>query len=313
MPHTFAHPLFAAPLKKIIPSLSLTGLILGSMSPDMEYFVAMQPFRTIGHSLIGFFLMVLPACFAFALAFHKIIKPALPELLPDIGSIRQYAAYLNRPWHLSTLIEMIRFLLSIFIGFSTHVLLDSFTHSSGWFVQRIPVLQKEVMGDYVYHILQHFLSLSGLAAAAIYGLYHFWIWKRNHKIEKRSKSLSSPRKLWALLFFAAFVMFFGKLVLSGSFFSISIWAVAPITSGLFGLYLAAMLYSATKLHKARVGLFFIIVIALVVGCYKLWSYYMAFSTPVWVIYNGILTITIGASSIICQRNESRYKFNPMNN
>jgi hypothetical protein len=87
MPFTLSHPLFAAPLKKMLPFLSTTGLILGSMSPDLEYFIAMQPFRSIGHSIEGFFLLILPVCIAFACGFHNIIKPSLPELLPKIGGI----------------------------------------------------------------------------------------------------------------------------------------------------------------------------------------------------------------------------------
>ncbi|OMF36720.1 hypothetical protein BK133_08735 [Paenibacillus sp. FSL H8-0548] len=308
MPHTFAHPLFAAPLKKIIPSLSLTGLILGSMSPDFEYFVSMQPFRSIGHSVLGLLLLVLPACIAFSLVFHRIVKPALPELLPDIGSMKPYAAYLNRPWSLATWQEWMRFILSVIIGFLTHVFVDHFTHSSGWFVQRIPFLQKIIIGDELYHILQHFLTLSGFAAAGIYGLNHYFAWKKKQR--KQSSGIrmhSSSRKLWGLLFFAALAMFLGKLLFSDHIFSISIWAVAPITSVLFGVYLAAMLHSAKKAHQTKRAVLILFVLVLFIVVYKLWSLHSEFSIAIWVVYNGVLAIILSVSAFLVRKNDSPFK------
>ncbi|SEP14833.1 DUF4184 family protein [Paenibacillus sp. OV219] len=57
MPFTFAHPAYALPLKFINPRyLSATGLVLGSMAPDFEYFLTLEPHQTIGHSFSGLFV-----------------------------------------------------------------------------------------------------------------------------------------------------------------------------------------------------------------------------------------------------------------
>jgi hypothetical protein len=50
LPFTFAHPSSSFPIKCIKPRyFSLVGLILGSMSPDFEYFIALEPYQIIGH------------------------------------------------------------------------------------------------------------------------------------------------------------------------------------------------------------------------------------------------------------------------
>jgi hypothetical protein len=42
MPFTFAHPAIVLPLKHLPKRwYSLTGLIIGSMTPDFEYFIRM--------------------------------------------------------------------------------------------------------------------------------------------------------------------------------------------------------------------------------------------------------------------------------
>ncbi|WP_141500701.1 DUF4184 family protein [Paenibacillus luteus] len=309
MPYTLAHPLFAAPLRKIFPYLSLTGLILGSMGPDMEYFIAMQPFQTIGHSFAGFLLLVLPMCVAFALAFHKIIKPSLPDLLPNFGVIRAYASFLNRPWHLSKGKDWLRFIISLYIGFLTHVFVDHFTHSSGWFVQRLPFLQSLIMGDYVYHILQMSFSLLGLAAPCLYLLLSYSAWRKKEQGLITSHHAQSPLKHWGLLLFPALALFTAKLMGSGSIFSISIWAVAPITSALFGLYAASLLLVAAKNQKIMRAIFVLIILVLLMGFYKYWSDQTEFSISLWVLYQFGLSTVIATGAILCHKNP---KFNDMN-
>src|SRR5690606_35593602 len=124
-----SHPAFAAPLKKLVPSLSMTGLVLGSMAPDLEYFVAFETLRTIGHTYLGFLLMHIPLCIAFALAYHRLFKPTLPLLLPSIGRMDRLASPdpASR-WELRTWRHRVRFLVSLFIGFLTLLFMDGLTH-----------------------------------------------------------------------------------------------------------------------------------------------------------------------------------------
>lgn len=54
MPFTISHAIYAIPIRHIMPKyFSVMGLILGSMSPDFEYFIYLEPYVTIGHSIQG--------------------------------------------------------------------------------------------------------------------------------------------------------------------------------------------------------------------------------------------------------------------
>lgn len=170
MPFTFAHPAYAAPLKLLFPRrISLTGLIMGSMAPDFEYFIALEPHRTIGHSTLGLFAQALPLSFLLAWMFHYFMKDGLAVHSPSLFGLDARLAALSAryPWKLSGLSSCFVFAISVVIGFYSHVLLDSFTHQSGYFVQRIGFLERgAAFGVPVYKLLQHGLSLAGLLGQA---------------------------------------------------------------------------------------------------------------------------------------------------
>ncbi|NIK75530.1 hypothetical protein FHS15_000630 [Paenibacillus castaneae] len=308
MPFTLSHPLFAAPLKKVMPSLSITGLILGSMAPDIEYFIAMQPFRSNGHALEGLFLLALPTCIAFAIAFHYIIKPALPHMLPSFGGINRFAADSLRSWRLAAPLDWLFFLLSVCIGFYSHVFMDNWTHSGGWFVQRLPFLTTKVAGDEIYHILQLSLSVIGLAVPALYIVYCWFRWRKNgDKQQSRTVASSLDKPYWLLLVFFSCLFFIGKLILSGQYFSISIWAVAPLSAFLLSLYMVAMLYWTIQSQKITIGIWFVFVFFTVIAAYKLLTNQMSFSLPLWSAYIWILSTILVLSALVCKPCEKAAK------
>ena len=56
MPFTFSHPALILPLK-YFPNkwFSLTGLVIGSLTPDFEYFLRMRIKSVYSHTLEGIF------------------------------------------------------------------------------------------------------------------------------------------------------------------------------------------------------------------------------------------------------------------
>ncbi|MBA2937416.1 DUF4184 family protein [Paenibacillus sp. CGMCC 1.16610] len=129
MPFTFAHPTYAFPIKLISPRwLSTTGLVLGSMAPDFEYFLALEPHQVIGHSFAGLFLQGIPLCLLFAYLFHFYVKESLVLHLPSILNINRRGYDLLSSWRLRTFSDWFVYVLSVIIGFLSHITLDAFTH-----------------------------------------------------------------------------------------------------------------------------------------------------------------------------------------
>lgn len=245
MPFTFAHPLYAAPLKLVKPGLfSLTGLTLGSMSPDFEYFIALEPYQTIGHSLKGLLFQALPLCVLLALLFHHVVKKPLAEHLPSILGLDGRARRLVRlyPWEMSSGKRWFIFLLSVVIGFFSHLFVDAFTHEHGIVVTKWPLLREEVLGMPVYKLLQHGLSLLGLLCIAV---FVFAVLRRVGAEEPASDTggagYRSKIRYWGMAAAVTVITVCVKLLFSSGGNLIGILVVSPITGFLLGLLVASVM------------------------------------------------------------------------
>lgn len=124
MPFTLAHPLGALPLKWLKRSwFSTTGLVVGSMAPDYEYFLKQMPGQSLSETAWGVFLFDLPLAILVALVFHLLVKRPLIRHLPAPFDQRLsgytkflFLSYLGRHWAI--------FLLSVMLGIGSHLLLD---------------------------------------------------------------------------------------------------------------------------------------------------------------------------------------------
>ncbi|MBH5319060.1 DUF4184 family protein [Paenibacillus sp. GSMTC-2017] len=243
MPFTFAHPLYAAPLKVIKPSIiSLTGIVLGSMSPDFEYFIALEPHQTIGHSTLGLLLQAIPLSLLFAFIFHYLLKSAIADNLPAIWSISGRAQGLIRThtWRMNRLSDWIVFVISVAIGFYSHVLLDGFTHVTGYFVQRNSFLQYEIMGYPVFKFLQHGLSLIGLS---LQGIFIFVLFKKVKPIyQANGPSAMNKWLFWIIVSVVAVIVVALKFLLSNSTNYIGMGVVSMLSGTVLGIIVASLIY-----------------------------------------------------------------------
>lgn len=242
MPFTLSHPLFAVPLKRLVPRLSIIGLALGSMAPDMEYFIAMVPYRTIGHSWQGLFLQAFPLCIALAAAIERVLRPTLWHLLP--GKLLQLipAAWLadrpDRGWQ-----GWAWFLLSVVLGFLTHLFMDGWTHAGNWFTY---LVDKPVAGLPLYKWLQYSFSVIGLAVPALLALAASRL--RSGPAEQQARHWPTTLFLWGAIA-VGIAMATGYKVIASGGLSLSIAAVAPVTGGLLGWYIAALLVAARQSNR----------------------------------------------------------------
>ena len=163
MPFTFSHPIYVLPLKYVSPKkLCLTGLILGSMSSDFGYFVMLEPYGGIGHTISGLFVHAIPMGIMLAFAFHRIIKQQLSIHLPSLINLDRRIYNSWGEWRLKNVKDWVFFIVSIILGFISHVFLNAFTHVNGYFVLKFSYLREFMLFDYpLYKLLQYSLSLIG--------------------------------------------------------------------------------------------------------------------------------------------------------
>jgi len=176
MPFTFSHPAIVLPLKKIAgETLSLTGLIIGSLTPDFEYFIRMSVRSIYSHTVFGLFWFDLPFGLLLTFIYHLVVRDPLISQLPEILNRKlstfkyfDWLAYFKQNW--------VIVLVSILIGAASHIFWDDFTHPSGYFVGRFGFLQHKIaFGNVripVFTILQHLSSIVGgvIVVFAILGL-----------------------------------------------------------------------------------------------------------------------------------------------
>lgn len=269
MPFTFSHPLYAAPLRRLAPALSLSGLVLGSMIPDMEYFIAMNSYRSIGHSLAGFIWMGIPLSLAFLSAWENILKPVLPKLLPALGGVDRYAETLlgRRSGTPGNAAGWALFLLSLFIGFLSHLFVDGMTHTSGWLVARQHSLYRIEAGLPLYKWLQYGLSLLGLLLPGVWLLWNYITWYRK---EGRGRNRSKPAPKWGAAAAAAagFLLMAGKILFEPRADNIVLWLVAGCSSALFGLFVAGVLSAGAERKRLPAAMTGLLLLAVVIAAFK---------------------------------------------
>ncbi|MBP5983757.1 MAG: DUF4184 family protein [Fluviicola sp.] len=193
MPFTFSHPAIVLPLT-FLPRkwFSLTGLVIGSLTPDFEYFLRMRIKSNYSHTIDGLFWFDIPLGLLLAFIFHNIVRNSLFDNLPTILKSRfsefkqfNWNGHFKRSWFVVT--------ISILIGAASHIFWDSFTHDHGYFVQTIPALQNSVdfLGGQIpiLKILQHSSTLLG-GLVIVFAIYKL----PTNKTEKENINL----KYWTI-------------------------------------------------------------------------------------------------------------------
>lgn len=151
MPFTFAHPAAVLPLRR---HLWLPGLVVGSVVPDLAYYLPVPGGADHTHSVLG----VIGADLLLGLALLALVRPALAPLLAlcPAGWRDRVAPPRGRTRWLVALASLV-------VGAATHVLWDAFTHTDGVAVRHWALLRESVVGPHrVYNVIGYVSSLGGL-------------------------------------------------------------------------------------------------------------------------------------------------------
>lgn len=234
MPFTFSHPSLVLPLT-FLPGrwYSLTGMVIGSMTPDFEYFIRMRVQSNYSHSIAGLFWFDLPMGVALAFIFHNFARNSLILNLPKPLKARliQFNSF---DWNTAFRKNWPVVILSILIGASSHILWDGFTHENGYFVQHLSGLSELVtiagFSIPVWKLSQHLSSIFG-AIVIITAVYRL-----------KSKPVVSKLKLsyWGVWAALTLGIIFIRLLFGLDFRMYGHVIVTAISAGLISLLFASL-------------------------------------------------------------------------
>ena len=171
MPFTLAHPAAILPLRGT-RFLRTAPLVIGAVTPDIPYYLPLGPgghalpFRLDTHSVVGSFTVDVALGLILLMA-GVLLREPLTVLLP--ARARWLALQALEPFRRHAA-EWLLAPLAILIGVWSHLLWDSFTHTEGWAVRRLPALSDTItIGWYtgeIFHLLQYLSSVLGLLIIA---------------------------------------------------------------------------------------------------------------------------------------------------
>jgi len=245
MPFTFSHPAIVLPLASKKLKLSATGLFVGSMTPDFEYFIRMKNVSRFSHTLPGLFWFDLPLALLLCFIYHEIVRNTLFDNLPEFLKERiaiyqkfQWTKYFNRNW--------IIVCLSALIGGASHVLWDAFTHESLFFVQRDPELSTLMKLGNINLAGYKFLQL----ASSVVGLLVVII-----AIASLKKRTGNYRQVdytyWMLILIIIVTVMFIRFVVGLSMYDHRRIIVSFISSVIIALILTPLILTQQRVEKAK--------------------------------------------------------------
>ena len=241
MPFTFSHPAIVLPLTYLPRKwYSLTGLIVGSLVPDFEYFITMRLHSSYSHSIIGMFWFDLPLGLLLAFTFHNILRDSLYDNLPTILKSR-LSTYRQFDWNSYFKSNWFVVVISILIGTASHIFWDSFTHADGYFVKTMPELTKTIyLFDTqvpVYRVIQYSNTLVG-GLVIIFAILHL----------PADKNVTGQVnwKYWGILTGITLLIFGIRLISGLDYRLLKHVIVTMISSGLISLILTSIIIGTIK-------------------------------------------------------------------
>lgn len=244
MPFTFAHPAIVIPLSKINLKLSLTGLIVGSMVPDFEFFIRMVAFWTVGHHAYGILVFDIPLAIALCFIFHNHVRNLLISNLPNWFRSRFYV-FTTFNWNTYAASHKITILISITIGVFSHLIWDAFTHADGYFVLIIPFLQRTITlftrTTNIYFLMQ--------IISSIWGLIMVFYYIKGLPICSNGSQEETIYPYWIIMALWTAGILFMRFILLPQHHSFYDIVMACIGSGLWSMVITSSIYKKSKQIK----------------------------------------------------------------
>lgn len=190
-------------------------MVVGSLSPDFEYFVRLAPQGTFGHTWLGVLVADLPFSLLVLWLYQNYLKTGLYATAPGLFPFRE--AERKAGPVARGLMHWVIVVASILLGAATHIVWDSFTHKRSWPYEHIAFLQTHIP---VFHwrvdmstFLQVASSVAGMVVLLV--LWARWVGTERRPgmptVRRLGVVLAAIAVLIALLRAMALAHLFGKL------------------------------------------------------------------------------------------------------
>lgn len=230
MPFTFSHPVLVLPLGYLNKRwVSITGLFLGSITPDFEYFFRMKKvLANISHTIPSIFYFTLPVALLLSILFHHVVRNPLIFNLPKFCTARivQYTQF-NWKAHLREHFFVV--VVSIVVGAASHLAWDWMLHrfiEGG--MQKLESHQQYLAEYRVQHVIHSIIGLALLSLA-------FYFRPRQPVPNTGSNKL----QYWSMVSIFAAVGVLLRYV-AGSKLFFDDWIVVLISTTMCGLVVASL-------------------------------------------------------------------------
>ena len=246
MPFTPAHPALILPFinKKYF---SATALIIGSTSPEFEYFFKASVSGVHGHTITGIFYFDIPVTLFFSFVFHLLIKENLIGNMPGFLQQRfQNVLHLDFKKYFLEHYGVVIF--SALLGAASHVFWDSFTHNGAFFVRNLDIYKQlhipfQGVNYPLFYGLQHISTWVGLTIIIVY----VYLMPTN-----LSLPTFHPRFLyWMVLMVLGFTFFVLRFLLFPRDFDLGNAVVTGISSILLSLCILGGMKSFRPINHSR--------------------------------------------------------------
>lgn len=213
----------------------MTGLVIGSLTPDFEYFIRMKVKSIYSHTLLGTFWFDLPLAIILAFIFHNFVRQSLFLNLPTIIQRRLYP-FIQFNWNYYFKKNWLIVIVSSMIGILSNLFWDAFTHNHGYFVNQFPELNAIIIlfGSKfpLWKIMQHLSTFIG-AIIIIMALF---------KLPKNSiQKTSINKKYWVTIFSIVILILILRLSLSFNIQAFGNIIVSMISAFLISLILTPLI------------------------------------------------------------------------
>jgi hypothetical protein len=233
MPFTFSHAAIVLPFNKV-KSLSITGLIAGSVAPDFEYFIRMTDRKVFTHTWSGLLWFDTPLALLLTFLFHNLVRNQLIANAP-IRFQRRFKRYEFFNWTLYFKKRWLTIIICVIIGIISHLLWDGFTHETGLFVKYLPFLTATIsLNTFQLEVHTLFQVMSSIIGGLIV-LYALW------QLPSDPKTTVNPYywSFWKKVFFVSTLIFLLRLFFGVSH-EIEDFIIPVVSAFLFGLILISI-------------------------------------------------------------------------